>query len=843
MSQSSEPFDPYYQWLGIPPDEQPPNHYRLLGIQLFEENREVITHAADRQMVHLRSFQNGPRAAQSQRLLNEVATAKVCLLSQDRKAAYDAELRQLVLVAAPSVVPPLAAPPAEDLEAGIRFGGTPGTLTAAPSFRATRLARPRRRLGLLPWLIMLILALVGGMAFWAWWSDQHATQRLILRWPEAQRERASLALDGRPVDLASEVVATGEQLELTLRPGRYELQIERPGFEPIRESIEVDLDEPTWLEVSMAATQSSGVASRKEEETPPAIGYLVLQWPIATRNGASLQIDGKVIELNRRPFSDNPDAVQVRLKAGSHNLVAVLPDGQTVEHAFDLEPAAQRELTVATTPVRLVLEWPTADREGATVEIDGHRRNLTADPISVDDNQVVYEVQPGQHAVRISRPGFDDFRTPPTDLQAEATFPVTWVKAAKPRPAPEELQRLRDEFRKEYEQFEQHAKWSAEQDSTRQSELLRFLLARLELEIEKLPAQSDRQWAACEETLQLALKGDEFVLAHNLLTGALGSDLFSASERQTWEERIWVAALKSQKVDNLADYLRLRKTDGRVPTDAEQAVIARRLSEAVDPSGDIDQIDARIRELQNETLLSRPAALQAQVALYKRAAEVELIDPASALDLCEKMLNAVPQVFESGLDDAGRQVDTLVDTILSVVRRKSIREARNAEPLRTRLARIDEGIKVVRELETLFPRVQAARETIAQGTATGADQKFVGLWLLQLGLYPESLPYLQNAEDESLARLGQPLPQTGRELVALAELADEEAHKSKYSRRQQEALRAFAQFLRKTALDKNDDTLQPLEKIQLRRMLGTLGLDRDPAEAEQQKAKRKKTKS
>jgi hypothetical protein len=25
-------FDPYHVWLGIPPHEQPPNHYRLLGI-------------------------------------------------------------------------------------------------------------------------------------------------------------------------------------------------------------------------------------------------------------------------------------------------------------------------------------------------------------------------------------------------------------------------------------------------------------------------------------------------------------------------------------------------------------------------------------------------------------------------------------------------------------------------------------------------------------------------------------------------------------------------------------------------------------------------------------------
>ena len=40
--------DPYYEWLGIPPKDQPPNHYRLLGLELFEENRSVIDAAANR---------------------------------------------------------------------------------------------------------------------------------------------------------------------------------------------------------------------------------------------------------------------------------------------------------------------------------------------------------------------------------------------------------------------------------------------------------------------------------------------------------------------------------------------------------------------------------------------------------------------------------------------------------------------------------------------------------------------------------------------------------------------------------------------------------------------------
>ncbi len=54
-----ESFDAYRKWLGIPREEQPPNHYRLLGIGLFESDVDVISNAADRQMAHVRSFQTG----------------------------------------------------------------------------------------------------------------------------------------------------------------------------------------------------------------------------------------------------------------------------------------------------------------------------------------------------------------------------------------------------------------------------------------------------------------------------------------------------------------------------------------------------------------------------------------------------------------------------------------------------------------------------------------------------------------------------------------------------------------------------------------------------------------
>ena len=86
-------FDPYRKWLGIPPDEQPPHHYRLLGIGLFESDPDVIANAADRQMTHVRTFQSGKYAAESQRILNELAAARVCLLDPEKRTAYDAALK------------------------------------------------------------------------------------------------------------------------------------------------------------------------------------------------------------------------------------------------------------------------------------------------------------------------------------------------------------------------------------------------------------------------------------------------------------------------------------------------------------------------------------------------------------------------------------------------------------------------------------------------------------------------------------------------------------------------------------------------------------------------------
>ena len=100
-------FDPYLKWLGIREASRPINFYRLLGLDLFESDSEVISMAADRQMSHIRTYQNGPNGKLSQDILNEIAAARRCLIMPQQKLAYDQELRASQK-AAPKVAPQAA---------------------------------------------------------------------------------------------------------------------------------------------------------------------------------------------------------------------------------------------------------------------------------------------------------------------------------------------------------------------------------------------------------------------------------------------------------------------------------------------------------------------------------------------------------------------------------------------------------------------------------------------------------------------------------------------------------------------------------------------------------------
>ena len=87
-------FDPYHKWLGISPDEQPPNHYRLLGISEFEANANLIEEAYDKAMLIVKQEEHGEHLGYVEPVAADLFRAKECLINSDDKGEYDAALRE-----------------------------------------------------------------------------------------------------------------------------------------------------------------------------------------------------------------------------------------------------------------------------------------------------------------------------------------------------------------------------------------------------------------------------------------------------------------------------------------------------------------------------------------------------------------------------------------------------------------------------------------------------------------------------------------------------------------------------------------------------------------------------
>ncbi|HQU43043.1 MAG TPA: hypothetical protein PK867_09530 [Pirellulales bacterium] len=118
MPATTGEFNPYQKWFGVR-CEGKPDHYRLLGLAPFEDDGETICHAAEQRLAYVRGLSLGDYQDIAQRVLNELAAAKVCLLAPEKKAMYDRALRARQSPAsAPATVtpqppqPPVAAMPA-----------------------------------------------------------------------------------------------------------------------------------------------------------------------------------------------------------------------------------------------------------------------------------------------------------------------------------------------------------------------------------------------------------------------------------------------------------------------------------------------------------------------------------------------------------------------------------------------------------------------------------------------------------------------------------------------------------------------------------------------------------
>jgi len=90
---SGPAFDPYRLWLQVPENTRPPTHYQLLGLAFGETNEEVIRQATLMRSAYVRHFQNGPNAADANRILEELAEASRVLLDPELRVAYEAKVK------------------------------------------------------------------------------------------------------------------------------------------------------------------------------------------------------------------------------------------------------------------------------------------------------------------------------------------------------------------------------------------------------------------------------------------------------------------------------------------------------------------------------------------------------------------------------------------------------------------------------------------------------------------------------------------------------------------------------------------------------------------------------
>ena len=89
-------IDVYKEWLGIPEDQRPPNHYQLLRLVQFEDDVDKIRKYYKKLNTHVRKFASGTYSNQSQTLLNELAKAMLCLTDEELKQDYDRSLGRVI---------------------------------------------------------------------------------------------------------------------------------------------------------------------------------------------------------------------------------------------------------------------------------------------------------------------------------------------------------------------------------------------------------------------------------------------------------------------------------------------------------------------------------------------------------------------------------------------------------------------------------------------------------------------------------------------------------------------------------------------------------------------------
>ncbi len=376
MATSSEHFDPYYAWLGIPPHEQPPNYYRLLGIRAFEPNPDVIDNMSDQRTSHLETLRSGKHGKIAEQLLQKIATARVCLLNEPQRLAYDRRLREQLAgqTATPSQAPaPMGSgigmrapqpdstrqrpaadqnpPPLPPLATALEIpplaaersaGGNTGLSSPRKSSRASR-----RSIGI---GVAALAAIAIGAGVWAMnrsahnpaaleqtaehrqsadsdtaSGPPHGLAKLVINAGSADRAQIALTIDG-----AAFLPPSGGSWEAPCAPGAHRLRAMRPGYKPIESVVYLSPGETRPIDLNWQ---------------PSAPGYLVINWPANDRAGGQLIVDGRSVPLSnsdlKLPVLPGPHTiffVRTGFKNTSQTIDVASGDSPTVTPEWITQP-------------------------------------------------------------------------------------------------------------------------------------------------------------------------------------------------------------------------------------------------------------------------------------------------------------------------------------------------------------------------------------------------------------------------------------------------------------------------------------------------------------------------
>lgn len=278
----SSDFDPYYKWLGIPPKDQPPHHYRLLGIELYEDDPDVIEAAANRLMAYLHEISTGEMADQAQKLLNEISTARICLLNEQRRAAYDAKLRSQKAASESRVrlvtrAPSSRSHPSVPRVVSVEQRGSAGANRKRSLWLIACAALLAFSAVVVTLLVVLNYDRRGGNRAQVTANESESAEPvsrpaiLELDWPVAERDGGTVLINGISQPLSAEVA-----LEYPVRAGVNTVTITRPGYVDFEETYSFARGErikisPRWVPREEPATEGTPSAAPDERDEPMAV--------------------------------------------------------------------------------------------------------------------------------------------------------------------------------------------------------------------------------------------------------------------------------------------------------------------------------------------------------------------------------------------------------------------------------------------------------------------------------------------------------------------------------------------------------------------------------------------